>query len=110
MLQRFVVLATRAKRYTLINILYVHAEHGVLLSTWSVRLTALRRDVSVPRKSKSANQKQSTIFVDIYSQSQNCDASKCWRSVFGLATDDTDVSTLLLKASWRHQEVELRTG
>ena len=33
-------------------------ENGVLLSAWSVRLVAKRRDVSVARKPKPANQMQ----------------------------------------------------
>ena len=54
---------------------------------WSVGLAVQRRDVSVARKSKLANQKHRRLFVHICSQSQYCDASKCWKSVFDLATD-----------------------
>ena len=92
-------------------------KNGVLLSA-RVNGLALRLDVSVARKSKPANQKHRTMFGDILcSRPQDCDASKCWRGEFGLATDLTDVSTKLHEASyrlheasWRHCEVVLRTG
>ena len=78
---------------------------------WSVRLAAMRRDVSVARKSKPANQnKKKTVFVQICSHFQDCDAAKFLRSVFGLATGAPDVSTTLRQASWSHREVVLRTG
>ena len=39
------------------------------------------------------------MLVDIPSEVENCEASKYWRGVFGLATDVPDVSTKRLNVS-----------
>ena len=48
-------------------------------------------------KSKPASQKHHRLFVDICSQSQECKASKCWQSVFGLAADVPNAVILILQ-------------
>ena len=55
--------------------------------------SALRGSLSQPIR---GNQKHRRVFVNISSRSENCQAPKCWRSVFDLATDVRDVSTNLI--------------
>ena len=66
-------------------------KNGLCRVPWSV--LAQRYGGSMARKYKSANQKRRKLLVDSCSQSQECEASKYWRSVFDLTTDDPDVST-----------------
>ena len=71
------------------------------------------RDVSVARKSKPANQTRSGAskhFPEIPSQAENCEASKCLRCMFGLATNVRRMYLKLCEASWRLREVVSRTG
>ena len=70
----------------------------------------LRHDVSFMSKFKPANQKHYRLFMNVCSQSQELEASKCWQHMFGLATDVPNVSMKLHEALWRHHEVVLRTG
>ena len=93
--------------HTLINLLVtnlfdINAQHwligaarwdknGVLQSKplpWSVG--CLLSDVTSglhgsPNQPARCNQKRQSIFLNISSQADNCVASKCWRTVFGLA-------------------------
>lgn len=43
------------------------------------------------------------------SQSQECEASKCWRCMVSITTDVHNVSKMLHEALWKHGEVILRT-
>ena len=103
----------------LINIFYIHAQHrmievvkrdknAVFLSA-IISWLAQWLYVSIAQKSKWANPKSLTMFMDIGSHSQDCAALKCWRSVFGPATNVPDVSTKLHEAPWRQCKVVLRT-
>ena len=52
-----------------------------------------------PNQPIRGNQKHRNVYRNIASQAGNCDASKGWRSVFGLATHVRDVRSKLLEAS-----------
>ena len=53
----------------------------------SVGSLAHWHNVSIVQKSKPANQMHQGVFLNILSQAENCNASKCRKSVFGLATN-----------------------
>ena len=71
-------------------------------NAWSIQLTVQWHDVSIMWKSKPASQRHRRLFVDICLHSQQCDASKCWWSVFGQATDVPNVS--VSDVSWSFVE------
>ena len=90
--------------HTLINLLvtnlfYSHAWHWMTEAArqdkngqlqrvpWSVGSLAQWCYISVTQKSKAASLKHQSVFLNIPSQTDNFDVSKCWQSVFGLATD-----------------------
>ena len=76
---------------------------------WLVDLM-LQHDVSFVQKSRPANQKHHRQFMDICSQSQECETSKCWQCMFSLATYVPDVSTMLYEVLWRHCKAVFRTS
>ena len=71
---------------------------------------AQRLDISITQKSKLANQKHQRVFVNIPLHSLDSEASKCWRSVFRVATDVHSVSMNLHETPWRHREIILGTS
>ena len=58
---------------------------------------------------QTSQSKHGTLFMGLCSHSQESDASKCFGSVFGLATDVPSVSMKLQEASWRCHKVIWRT-
>ena len=78
---------------------------------WSVAfltrsMTSCQRCAEVQTSQSEA----SKHVLNITSQAENCDTLKCWRSVFGLATDVCSILIKLLEALWRCREVVLRGG
>ena len=109
--------------HTLVNLLvtilfYIHARHRVIEAArrdnvvlqsvpWSVgRSLSDKTSVSRgnPNQPIRRNQKHRSVFLDIPSHAENCKASDCWRSHFGLATNVRRIFLNLLQASWRLRE------
>ena len=96
--QSIVYLPRSYKFFT--NLFYIHTWHrmikaarhdknGMLQSLpWSVghslsdMMSASCRSTNQPIR---RNQKHQSVFLNISSQAENCEASECWRTVFGLA-------------------------
>ena len=92
--------------HTLINVLvtnlfYIHAQRrivkaarrdkiGVLQSVpWSLGhplSDVTSASCGSPNQPIRRNKKHWSVFLNILLQAKNCDASQCWRTVFGLAT------------------------
>ena len=69
--------------------------------------SASRRSPNQPIR---RNQKHRYVFLNIFSQAENCAASECWRLVFGLVVNLRRRILKLCEASWRLCDVLLRTG
>ena len=69
-----------------------------------------RMKVQTSQSEANRNMNWWRVFVNIPSQSKDWKPSKCWLSVFDLATDVLNVSMKLFETFWRHSEVVWRTG
>ena len=89
-------------------------KNGVLQSVpWSVGRSL--GDVTSPSRGSpnqpiKGNQKHRRVLLNISLQAENCEASKCWKTVFGLATNVRRSFLKVCEASCRLREVVLRTG
>ena len=89
-------------------------QNGVLQS---VRWSVCRLLSDVPSASRGSqyqlighNQSHQSLSMNISLQAKNCEASKCWRTVFGLATNVRRSFLKVCKALWRLCKVALRTS
>ena len=107
------------------NLFYIHARHwmietarqdknGMLQSApWSVG-RSLSDVTSVSRKSPNQpirrSQELQSVFLNISSQAENCEASKCWGTVVDLVTNVWQSILKLCENFWWLCKVVLRIG